>query len=302
MVKFKGIHVTVQVAGVDLKEYEDEDEGSYNPGKVSRYVEAVSGAAFAVRIRVPKNYRMNSNALSFYISADGMKGHHPLMDRANPNFAGQQGWVSLTTGVKSFVHGRWEEREWHFSDIHLSRLGEEPTLGNSQHATPAEITTLGSITVNVHRLNVLGQKLAVETAVKTNPDKALELTEKKLKGATLTHSTTMGQAKILGPQWQSDIQYLDGSNFPRATFQFKYRSRSMESLNLEDSIMANRLKARYRQEQRLTVKPERRAIKREREQDDDADDEDDDVTVVDTRAKRAKAHPSADTEVVDLTG
>lgn len=121
MVKFKGIHVTVQVAGVDLKEYEDEDEGSYNPGKVSRYVEAVSGAAFAVRIRVPKNYRMNSNALSFYISADGMKGHHPLMDRANPNFAGQQGWVSLTTGVKSFVHGRWEEREWHFSDIHLSK-------------------------------------------------------------------------------------------------------------------------------------------------------------------------------------
>ena len=76
----------------------------------------------------------------------------------------------------------------------------------------------------------------------------------------------------------------------------------MESLSLEDSNMADRLKARYRQEQQSTVKPERRAIKREREQDDDADDEDDDVTVVDTRAKRAKARPSADTEIVDLTG
>ena len=75
----------------------------------------------------------------------------------------------------------------------------------------------------------------------------------------------------------------------------------MEFLNTQDSAMANNIKARYRQEQQSTVKPELRAIKREREQNNDADD-DDDLTVIDTRAKRAKARPSADTEVVDLTG
>ena len=131
MVKFRGIEVTVQVAGVDLKEYEDDDEaGNQDDKTVSKYVEAVSGAAFAVKVQVPREYKMTSNALAFYISADGMKGGYPMMKMTSLEQAGPQGWVNLTTGVRSFVQGQWEQRDWHFSDIHLSQSCQNPSMRN----------------------------------------------------------------------------------------------------------------------------------------------------------------------------
>ena len=122
MVKYKGIEVTVQVAGVDLKEYEDEDESSYeDPKTVSKYIEAVSGAKFAVKVRVPKTYKMKGNAVSFHISADGVRGDHRACDMSSLGQAGPEGWVSLTTGVRCFAQDHWECRDWQFSDIRLSK-------------------------------------------------------------------------------------------------------------------------------------------------------------------------------------
>ena len=131
MVKFKGIEITVQVAGTNLKEYEDDDEAGNDDGKtVAKYVEAASGAPFAVRVRVPRKYKMTSNALAFYISADGMKGGYPMMTTTSFEQAGQQGWVNTTTGVKAFVQGHWEQRDWHFSDIQLSQSLQNSKMRN----------------------------------------------------------------------------------------------------------------------------------------------------------------------------
>lgn len=121
MVKFKGIEVTVQVAGADLKEYEDEDESSDDtPKTVSRYVESVSGAAFAVKVRIPKNYKMKGNAQLFNISADGMNGDRTLCRESKLLKAERESFVILSKGVKSFVRDHWERMEWQFSDIRLS--------------------------------------------------------------------------------------------------------------------------------------------------------------------------------------
>lgn len=70
MVKFKGIEMTVQVDGRNLQEYNDDDEVPQE-NVVSRYVQAISEAEFAINIKVPSDYRFTSTSLNFRAYAEG---------------------------------------------------------------------------------------------------------------------------------------------------------------------------------------------------------------------------------------
>lgn len=85
MAILKGIEVTIRVNGHALQEYDDSfevgDQNSSNqddhdgmPHRVSKHIEATSGARFAINVVVPKSAKALLGALSFKLSLDG----HPV--------------------------------------------------------------------------------------------------------------------------------------------------------------------------------------------------------------------------------
>lgn len=80
MAVIKGINITIQVNGQDLKEYDDLDQENDDeqPGQedsmpylTSKYIEATSGARFDILTVVPKSVKKLSEGLDFEILLDG---------------------------------------------------------------------------------------------------------------------------------------------------------------------------------------------------------------------------------------
>lgn len=73
-----GVKVAIRANGKDLKEYRDPDLDD-DTGTTTRYIEAVSGQAFTVRITVPKGFKFPAgNVLSFHVFVDGRWIDNPL--------------------------------------------------------------------------------------------------------------------------------------------------------------------------------------------------------------------------------
>lgn len=65
-----GVEVAVTVGGNDLKEYRDEDLEE-EEGTTTRYIEAVSGQQFAIRMKVPRRFQFVADTLRFRTYIDG---------------------------------------------------------------------------------------------------------------------------------------------------------------------------------------------------------------------------------------
>jgi hypothetical protein len=73
-----GVEITVVVNGEDLHEYQDTDmEDEENT--VTKYVEAVTGANFAIKITMPKGFAFGGDCLSFRVKVDGLFAKSPLI-------------------------------------------------------------------------------------------------------------------------------------------------------------------------------------------------------------------------------
>lgn len=82
MAVLKGIEITIQVNGQALQEYddisEDDDQGSTGqrnhdsmPYLMTKYIEATTGARFAIDVVVPKSVKVFTDALKFALLLDG---------------------------------------------------------------------------------------------------------------------------------------------------------------------------------------------------------------------------------------
>ena len=75
-----GVVIEIIVKGTALKEYED-DELDEDERTVTRYIEAVSGQEFAVRIKRLPNCEFKGDCISFTITADGQDVDFPLLSK-----------------------------------------------------------------------------------------------------------------------------------------------------------------------------------------------------------------------------
>ena len=70
MAILKKIKVTIEVDGKPLEEYHDNEEKD-EARSITRYIEATSGATFAIKIRLKRSFKFLTSALGFDFKLDG---------------------------------------------------------------------------------------------------------------------------------------------------------------------------------------------------------------------------------------
>lgn len=105
------VEVEILVNDVALQEYNDDDDDSVSAHTVVKYIEAVSGAEFAVRYRLdPKP----SHDVSVDISLDGKWAVSRIIQLSHYPLAYIQKTI---TGVNSNKDGSWVLSKFSFSDL-----------------------------------------------------------------------------------------------------------------------------------------------------------------------------------------
>ena len=71
MAILKKIEVTIEVEGKPLEEYKDDEEED-KPDSITRYVEATTDAAFAIKTRLKRSFCFPTDSLGFHYKLDGV--------------------------------------------------------------------------------------------------------------------------------------------------------------------------------------------------------------------------------------
>ncbi|KAI5199064.1 hypothetical protein E4T39_06406 [Aureobasidium subglaciale] len=275
-----GLEVSVVVNDQDLHEHQDAYARDVED-TVTKYIEVVSDAYFAIKITTAKNLRMAGNTLSFHITIDGVWVYGIELSRRDRNRSGPYTINCAITGNSV--------RKLKFSKLNIV---EEKGVGLSQDKD--KVQKLGCIEVVVTHENKTttksNRKVRLPTPVEDSEDDEENentVSEKEVKGQGVTHTYGLGE-KIHVPRSSGGKSHTTkrvavvGINNPAGVFRFQYRT--MESLKalmivprtpsptpLEDRPeeeltheQTMELLRRYKAKEARNIE-----IKRERENDDD---------------------------------
>lgn len=92
-----GVEVTVVVDGKDLHEYRDADMED-DENTVTKYIEAVDDANFAINIKATKDARFEGTCLAFKVLVDELVVRRPLIDSAHVR---RRNYVRIVDGVQT---------------------------------------------------------------------------------------------------------------------------------------------------------------------------------------------------------
>ncbi|KAH0006756.1 hypothetical protein KCU78_g12139, partial [Aureobasidium melanogenum] len=269
-----GVEVTVVVDGKDLHEYQDADMED-DEGTITKYIEAVDNANFAIRIKVTKD-------ATFHVSTTDVS-------------AGSD--VFAVDGVQI---GARRLRKLKFNTLE--------TVTEHGYGLPRDlerVKDLGKIQIEVNHETMIEQI----PVIYRKPDTGSEgfISEKAIKGQAMTHSYSLDEETYReddAPSWL--VKPVMGFENPAAIFVFHYRSkaslkelmiipRTPSPVPLEDRPI-NELSPEEMAELVLQLKAKvanTAAIKRERDGDNDNDNN--------SRArKRARTSASADPVHLEL--
>ena len=110
-----GIEVAITVDEADLKEYRDPDLDE-DERTTTRYIEATSGQAFAIRIKVSRKFKFAGDTLAFRIRVDGRKVGYPLVSSYRCRFASYE---LVERGCRV---SETKTRRFEFSSLETGRL------------------------------------------------------------------------------------------------------------------------------------------------------------------------------------
>ncbi|KAI6800849.1 hypothetical protein KC363_g3908 [Hortaea werneckii] len=306
-----GLTVSIDVAGQDLPEYDGGEAQEASSTTVVKYIEAISGAEFAIAYRFDANvFAFADNAIVAFISCDG-DGTSRQFFKPNTMFSVQRGLFRYR--IDRGMNGDLVHRAMMFSDLTTSEAEVNKDL-------LSKLKGLGTIVVKWYK----GQVVPVnKRSAVPYPFVGASLTdgrvpEKNLKGQAITHQTAYGRDILRLKEPSYDIQPIGE---PFVTFEFRYRSRAalqsmdilprspspipLEDRNIED-LNSEEMRELLRRQQRQRESSEvaiKREIKRERIEFEDDDDDGDDVEIVHRPEKKPRLDvDDAGTEVVDLCG
>jgi hypothetical protein len=114
----------ILVNGVPAPEYDDDDAGPERYGAVTKYIEAISGAEFSVKIAVRPGWEW-CNDLGWRIYLDGRKSDNRVV-RKEKVLPGQTSWTC--EGESSGQGTDWVLRKFRFADIVTGKRRHESCL------------------------------------------------------------------------------------------------------------------------------------------------------------------------------
>ncbi|KAK0512660.1 hypothetical protein JMJ35_004677 [Cladonia borealis] len=222
---FEGIDVEIISNGEVLTLYNDpDDEPSHNPRVRQRYIEAVTGATFEVKIRVDHRFSLFSlgkndavQATVYYDSTHGYSKSLPI----DP-LSGFGGGVSCTfTRIYNFCP---ETRQWKSG---ATTFGALVTRETTTHVpSVADLEGLGMIAIALQRVHRVLRTGSPPEIIKT-PSSVTEVSEKVLKGRAIANTIRASNERVSdGPGYgKYDHFPIQGEGGQPLKYNIFYRSR-----------------------------------------------------------------------------
>ncbi|KAI2485391.1 hypothetical protein Ptr902_04331 [Pyrenophora tritici-repentis] len=175
-----GIKVDIHVGGVPLTEYDDDDEQAQTSEKtVTKYIEATSGAEFAVNCEVTRPLPKHSLLVDVFL--DGQRKRGTYMDKPG-----------ITSRISIEGCNYTERQRWFLQKFCFSGLD---TVDSTESTVPDKLMnglkSVGNIRVEVfHVMNL--RDVTERTKLPERQDAVAlgKVPEKALKGRTLSHHAT----------------------------------------------------------------------------------------------------------------
>ncbi|KAL9110510.1 MAG: hypothetical protein Q9227_004868 [Pyrenula ochraceoflavens] len=244
------VEVKIWVNGRTAREYRDEDiADNSHPNTISRYIEGISGAPFAIDIRYFKRFKFGeANYLHCDISCDGeLREAVALFKETNARYEGRQ-----TVHSKMSIR---EEDSWKEFDLCFGDIVTRPDPAQCQKVKE----DFGSIKVKIYRHIALPEDIEPYSNPKCKND---AISEKMLKGRALSIRTNLSNGiPSSAPAFFRMRKYDEA---PVAVFCFKYRSRK----DLQDLLIIHRsptpIPLEERPESELSLEEARELVRRHR--------------------------------------
>ncbi|KAJ2986948.1 hypothetical protein NUW58_g4784 [Xylaria curta] len=213
-----GIEVAVQIAGNDAVEYDANDNDIVNATcpTVTKYVECVDDAEFAIRIATKRDYAWGykNHRVSYGVYIDGQ----PV---ASKNFS----HPSQKT-VDSKVAFCSQSQQWNGYKLRFSAISTTDDDSKERVARDLALAKhLGEIRVSVKRCTISGRCDSNARRGQRHHTRKFELAEKSMKGEVISHGTAFSPPEKLQSQDRVLTKMLPEDNGPIAVFRFLYRSR-----------------------------------------------------------------------------
>ncbi|KAF4632648.1 hypothetical protein G7Y89_g5475 [Cudoniella acicularis] len=184
------------------------------------YIPSTTNAAFTVNVSAKPPFKLDCEVLIFRVFVDGKWVREPLL--CEGDFDGGE-WEDFVAGplVENPQGGDFMYRQMRFGEIETTDERMRNSVIEEQKNKMSEV---GEIIVEVYRGATAAQRAREET-----PDYGVDFSgkvhEKSLVMEAKSHGTTFGTANHDVNYRMRDIEQIDGDDYPRAVFVFKYRSK-----------------------------------------------------------------------------
>ncbi|XP_014558613.1 hypothetical protein COCVIDRAFT_14245 [Bipolaris victoriae FI3] len=215
------IKVHVECNGARLQEF-DEDDGNTTTTTVTKYVEAKSGAEFAVQVEVHQPFPRYAMIVKLYIDGNSVRSRI-IGDHQYQSAKGSVKRVFNTT-VTKIADGQRTLQKFCFSELQI----EESYDYNLGDGLIKDLKSIGVITLKAYYIENLREVRSNRKYIEKKQTGVGPIPEKALKGQALTHWAGLG-TEVKEPYISSshtDFDYVNLQRLPFAIFNFKYRSRA----------------------------------------------------------------------------
>ncbi|KAF1850027.1 uncharacterized protein K460DRAFT_326501 [Cucurbitaria berberidis CBS 394.84] len=299
-----GLKAEVIVDGRPLREYDDDEETSSKA--VTKYVEAQSGAEFAIRSVFSAPFPLQYG-VEMKVSVDGdiYRRTYKCPDELYREGGHNQ------KGISYQEDGNWVRRYYRFTALSIV---EEVEDASEISGLQRDLTTKGNITLKYRYITNMHPADRMPRTAKHGLSALGAIPEKAMKGDARSHQATLSEPRAAGRVTQK-FTYDVVDDEPFATVHFKYRSlAALKALRIINDEGVDAIPPEERPEDELSPAELREALRRreaasvsikqegevnrqtKREHGTELQD-DDEVTVIETRSRK---RPRVDQEVIVL--
>ncbi|KAK5127456.1 hypothetical protein LTR85_006795 [Meristemomyces frigidus] len=208
-----GVQITIIADGQPLHEYQDTDIDE-DDKTVTRYIKADSDQEFKIKVELGKNTVFKGDCLSFQVFVDGTQVDDLLPSKSQ---ALEGGLTQYSEGVDLPNN---QIRKYRFASV------ETANDGHKLDYEADRVKDLGEIMVHVHHQRLIGCQAVERTgSYDTSGAQLGFVSEKALKGRTVSHSVEFGEAVEKEEEDEYyDADFVDDEDDPAGIFVFNYRS------------------------------------------------------------------------------
>ncbi|KAJ1338652.1 hypothetical protein MN608_01513 [Microdochium nivale] len=176
-----GLEVTVEVGGQTTTEYEDHhsSDNALSSKSVTRYIACKDDTEFSVTFRITPTYiwKPSNHSLEVKLWVDNTYAIGAVISKHHQRFITFSGVDRMVSGTN-----QWVRRKFKFSAL---KITDHPVTSRTE-LEKSRLGKLGTISVTVTRC-IAGKEISIKNKAVLHATSSLELSEKAVKGSTLTH-------------------------------------------------------------------------------------------------------------------